>query len=71
MTRPTPRKIPIQSPIRDLRVELSRDKTHWMIWQSANKDFTCGTFLALHFDGSMVRVTWHPDGSETHMEIER
>jgi hypothetical protein len=41
----------------------------WHIWLTANGDFTLGTFLRLCDDGSIQRVTWHEDGSETVFNI--
>ena len=67
MSRPLPQHLTLQSPIRNLRVE--RAEHSWMIWLSANKDFTLGTFIELHDSGGVHRVTWHPDGSETVFEV--
>ena len=67
MVRPHPRKITLQGGIRDLRVE--RSEEGWMIWLMANGDWTVGTFLLLANDGGLVRVTWHPDGSESRFEL--
>lgn len=65
-----PRKIWLQSPIRDLRVERSVHKSGWIIWLAANKDFTLGTYIILYDDGRIQRETIHPDGSVTILEIE-
>jgi len=68
MKRPYPRKIDLQSPIKDLRIEYGNSE--WMIWLTANKDWTCGTFIELNDgDGSIRRITWHPDGTETIFEV--
>ena len=40
-----------------------------MIWLNANGNFTLGTFIELKNDGTIDRVTWHPDGSESRFEI--
>ena len=69
MSRPTPQKIDIQSPIKDLRVErctgFNDRLTSWRIWITANGDFTLGTFIELANNGVIRRVTWHVDGTET------
>jgi hypothetical protein len=74
MVRPTPIKVNIQSPIRDLRVErcigFNDRLTSWRIWITANGDFTLGTFIELANDGKIRRVTWHADGTETIHEGE-
>ncbi len=36
----------------------------WMVWINANSDFTCGTFMLLHDDGCIERVTSNADGTE-------
>ena len=82
MARPTPLKINIQSPIRDLRVDhfdqfrrkhvpptFFGDQTSWKIWLTANGDFSLGTFIELNYDGTVQRVTWHPDGTESIFDI--
>ncbi len=62
--RPFPRKIDIQSPIRDLRVE--RVMGSWRIWLTANGDWSLGTFIELDDDTDKIeRVTWHSDGTES------
>lgn len=66
MARPTPTKVSIQSPIRDLRVERDIIAYRWRIWITANGDFTCGTFIELLDDGTIQRVTWHNDGTESY-----
>ncbi len=43
----------------------------WMVWLNANRDFTCGTYLLLHDDGSIERVTAEPDGGEDIMTIKK
>ena len=73
MTRPLPMKLTPQTPIKVLRVERSvnqynsfEDLSHdWMIWLTANGDFTLGTFIQLCDNGDVNRVTWHEDGTET------
>jgi hypothetical protein len=67
MSRPFPRKIDLLSPIKDLRVEQAPGS--WNIWLTANKDWTCGTFIELCSNGSIKRITWHPDGTETVFEV--
>jgi hypothetical protein len=79
MARPTPKRVPLQSPIKQLRVE-HVDKVNiskkwsvgvsvWHIWLTANGNFTLGTFLRLCDDGTIQRVTWHEDGTETVFEV--
>ena len=36
----------------------------WRVWINANIDFTAGTYLALHDNGCIERVTINPDGTE-------
>jgi hypothetical protein len=70
--RPRPRKLGLQSPIRDLRVEFdasNKPNTTWKVWMTANKDFTIGTFIELDSYGNIHRVTWHEDGTESIMEL--
>jgi hypothetical protein len=67
MAGPTPLKINIQSPIRDLRV--SKFSNGWRIWITANRDFTLGTFIQLNNNSTIQRVTWHEDGTESIFDI--
>jgi hypothetical protein len=69
MANPTPLKINIQSPIRDLRVDYSDKHNCWRIWLTANGDFTLGTFIQLDNNSTVHRVTWHPDGTESIFDI--
>jgi len=75
MAGPTPLKINIQSPIRDLRVQCFDKQTYigpakcWRIWLTANSDFTLGTFIELNHNGTIQRVTWHEDGTESIFDI--
>ena len=80
--RPIPQRIPLQSPIKQLRVEFwsiriestqqnAFESSEWRIWLTANKEFTLGTFLKLRDDGMIQRITWHEDGSETIFEIKK
>ena len=41
-----------------------RDGGAWMVWINSNIDFTLGTYILLHDDGRIERVTSHPDGTE-------
>ena len=36
----------------------------WMVWINANRTFTAGTFVCLHDNGTIDRVTVNPDGTE-------
>jgi hypothetical protein len=78
MTRVIP--LLFQTSIKQLRVEnekhvLGNPKgrhfiSHsWRIWLTANGDFTLGTFLQLCDNGTINRVTWHEDGTETVFEV--
>ena len=69
MAGPTPLKINIQSPIRDLRVDRFDQHNCWRIWLAANGDFTLGTFIQLNDNGTIQRVTWHEDGTESIFDI--
>ncbi len=76
-----PQRVPLQSPIRQLRVEhtprweiewgeeVPIDAGYWCIWLTANKDFTLGTFIKLCHDGKVLRITLHEDGTETVFEV--
>jgi len=65
-----PKRIPLQSPIKQLRVEHDKwDGKSWMIWLTANGDFSLGTFIRLHHTGRIERVTLHPNGTETIFEV--
>lgn len=41
----------------------------WMVWINASRDNNYGTYLLLHDDGSIERVTAEPDGGEDIMTI--
>lgn len=63
----TPKRLPLQSPIRQMRVEFINHQ--WRIWLTANGDFTLGTFIQLCDNGDINRVTWHEDGTETIFKV--
>jgi hypothetical protein len=63
-----PQRVALQSPIKQLRVEYSSDKS-WMIWLTANGDWSLGTYISLNNDGSIQRVTLHADGTESVFEV--
>ncbi len=73
MRRTTPIKFPLPGPARHIRVERFKQRNNecgsWALWLMANGDFTNGTFIKLEDNGSISRVTWHPDGSETVFQI--
>ena len=69
MAGPIPLKVNLQSPIRDLRVDHFDQHGCWRIWLTANGDFSLGTFIELNYDGTVQRVTWHPDGTESTFDI--
>lgn len=58
--------IPIHLPIGTKILRIHRDvfNHRWLLWTGANKDFTEGTTITLHDDGSMRRVYHHPTGYE-------
>ena len=66
MPRVIPMKFLLQGGIKQLRVE--KTDNGWMIWLNANGNFTLGTFLELANNGTINRITWHPDGSESKFE---
>tara|TARA_R100000789_G_scaffold90828_1_gene88537 strand:+ start:55 stop:267 length:213 start_codon:yes stop_codon:yes gene_type:complete len=67
----------LPSPAKMLRVERVmltgteniQQAGHWRLWLMANGDFTLGTFIQLLDDGTINRVTWHEDGTETIFEL--
>jgi len=69
-----PQRVALQSPIRQMRVSYIYDETYndgyWQIWLTANGDFTLGTFIQLCDNGTINRVTWHEDGTETVFEVQ-
>ena len=70
MTRPLPMKFIPQTAIKVLRVErynsmVDHNISGWRVWLTANRDFTLGTFIQLCDKGTVNRVTWHEDGTET------
>ena len=50
-------------------IEVEQNDAHWRLWLMANGDFTLGTFIQLLDDGTINRVTWHEDGTESVMEV--
>lgn len=72
MEKPFPIRVPLQSPIKQLRVEY-RDTGYrdwvWRIWLTANGDFSLGTCIELGGYGSIKRVTYHEDGTESIFDI--
>mgnify|MGYP003635836653 FL=1 len=42
---------------------------YWRIWLMANGDFSIGTYIQLQDDGTINRVTWHEDGTESIFEV--
>jgi len=67
MIRPIPLKFPLPMDIKVLRVERAKDS--WRIWLMANGDYSLGTFIQLVDDGTVNRVTWHNDGTESVFEV--
>lgn len=72
---PTPLRFGLPGGIKALRVEREDQYTvpvpiHcWRLWLSANADYTLGTFIQLNDDGTIQRVTWLADGSESIFDI--
>lgn len=78
MDRPFPLKFELPSPAKQLRVERVMCQTGtdikivnpcWMIWLMANSDYSLGTFIQLLDSGTINRITWHEDGTETIFEV--
>lgn len=71
MDRPFPLRFMLPSPAKQLRIERIHqpDICHWRLWLMTNGDFSLGTFLKLNDDGSIERVTWHENGTETIVEV--
>ena len=84
MTKPFPLRFELPSPVKCLRVErqevtsmtlednIPAAKTgqgYWRLWLMANGDFTLGTFIQLLDNGTINRVTYHEDGTESVMQI--
>ena len=47
----------------------SDNNGHWRLWLMANGNFTLGTFIQLLDNGTINRVTWHEDETETIFNI--
>ena len=56
-------KIAFQYGSKALRLERDIDGHCWNLWTHANIDCTIGTFMCLHDDGALERVTIEPGGS--------
>lgn len=83
MDRPFPIRFELPSPAKVLRVErvpetleqdsgfeaFYLDNGYWRLWLMANGEFSLGTFIQLLDNGEINRVTWHPDGTETILNI--
>ena len=67
MDRPFPIRFELPSPAKVLRVERVND--HWRLWLMANGEFSLGTFIQLLDNGTINRVTWHEDETETIFNI--
>ena len=61
--RPIPIKFGLPGGIKQLRVERHKSDG-WVIWLSANAEFTLGTYILLCDNGEIKRCTIHPDGHE-------
>ena len=74
-SRPFPLRFELPGGVKHLRVE--RDGSHiwgdghWRLWLMSNGDFTLGTFIQLLDNGTINRVTWHTDGTETIFNIKQ
>jgi hypothetical protein len=75
MNRPFPLKIGLPGGLRQLRMEKVPDDEiydesfSWIIWLGANADFTLGTFIKLGGNGTVQRITLHPDGTESIFDV--
>jgi|TARA_R110000822_G_scaffold12978_7_gene46684 hypothetical protein len=63
-----PQRVALQSPIRQLRVEYSSNEA-WIIWLTANGDWSLGTYISLNNDGTIQRITLHEDGTESVFDL--
>lgn len=56
---------------KDVRLErVDSDTYHyWRLWLSYDRDMEFGTYLMLHNNGAITRITVHPDGWEQTMDI--
>lgn len=64
-------RIGLPAGAKDVRLErVDSDTCHyWRLWLSFDKHMQFGTYLVLHDDGSIDRVTQHTDGWEQVMKI--
>jgi len=79
--RPFPLKFDLPGRIKQLRVERVNldwkkppyeiQQGHWRLWLMANGNFTLGTFIQLNDDGTINRVTWHEDGTESVFKVKQ
>lgn len=66
LTMPGHRQVPFAEYVHDTYVDDSgrdQDRGFWRIWQHFNNAATAGTFLELHSDGRVERVTIGPDSN--------
>lgn len=61
--RPLPKKFLMQGGWRSARIEHEGDG-RWRVWLAGNASFTIGSFLRLHPDGKIERVTLRTTGEE-------
>ena len=75
MTLKATSRIGLPAGTKDVRLERVDSDTvyyshhFWKLWLSYDKTMEFGTYLALYDDGSIDRVTVHPDGWEQTINI--
>lgn len=71
MTIKATSRIGLPAGSRDVRLERVDSDTHhyWRLWLSYDRNMEFGTYLMLHDNGAITRITVHPDGWEQTMTI--
>lgn len=59
-----PKKFALQLGMKNLRVEYDSKNHAWRVWLYANNTFSIGTFLLLHNNGAIHRITIRQTGEE-------
>lgn len=58
--------VAIQPGTKLLQLLYEIDTQSWILWLHHNLQMTNGTYLHLHKDGAITRITLRPDGTEDH-----
>ena len=70
---PFPLRFDLPQHIKCLRVHREMGSNwgdgYWLLWLTANADFTLGTFIQLLDTGEINRVTWHEDCTESVFQV--